>query len=529
MPNAFKLSKFKLCLAMVMVFVFSLGLTAKPGICEDSSKLKKYAISHLTGEVFKFVGDQRDPRRIPFRALVSELEFTLYKNDVARIYLVDYNPFQYKYQWKGITKIKIEDLSELEKLSDALKEMQEKKKDAIEKLSTAETDADKKETEIAEIQSKIDKKNAEIIANVTMSASTFSLTKTALKGLKNENETLLDEIGDLKKEKEKLQKIIEKAEKEQKELKAKYDFVKKTSLEKEYEPIIAELQGYVKQIDRKLKEFNGNWDPEVLIGCTGGWKEEIGKRIQSTYKKINKKQLDFIERYPNLIKFKIDGDNTKTPTLEEIAEDHDKLKRELYEYVYIGFLQDQKSTVLEMVKKVEAFIAIVKEFEAFAKEGVLLGTVSYNSLEIEVANIGIEKIVKDVKTPIGLKDPPKTGDFKFAFHPSRKFKLRFGVAQVWSSFKEVDEETGEETGIQLQLPMISFVPTKWEDSPIHGGLQMGLYFDQNSTQVLVGPALIFKKLLVVGAGLHIRFGSDIDKNYGGYLNFSLNVPNMDKK
>ena len=269
-----------------------------------------------------------------------------------------------------------------------------------------------------------------------------------------------------------------------------------------------DMKNYIKNVNqlrrygKKINKHIDNWDREKLVKVLDEWSDDIAKQIKEFYKEVTSDQMKYINYY---------NQNKEAP------------KNMQNYYVYLAFIQDQKESVLALLRKLESINSVVRTLK---KNKLILGTVTFTPDNILTANIEIKKIGKNLS-----ESEDYVGPIKLVFEPYKKFHYIFGIAQVWSTFKTTDEETGKESDLKLQVPILTISPTTWwkEDNDVKLGLQLGLTINDNIYHALIGPAIFLKNWLLFGGGLHYRSGGEVDKHFGAYFNVGINFAGNSKK
>ncbi len=229
------------------------------------------------------------------------------------------------------------------------------------------------------------------------------------------------------------------------------------------------------------------------------WGCDLRKNFDDAYKIINNAQMKFLEKF---------GDLKGNENKENIEDDF------FLTSTMLSFAQDQKANIMELLDKVESF----KKTFYMINVPINLGTVTYNEKEKIIATVEISFTNTEFEKKFDKK--LKTGSFDFIFEPYITFKYRFGVSQILSTFKDVDEN-GKEKNFQLQVPMLTIILQKWADWKLSPILQLGFTLKDDIKHLLIGPGIRVLENFYVGGGAHLRWGKDSLLRLGGYLNLSF--------
>ena len=232
-----KKDNLRFCFVIVAVMFLAVGLVANSQPDDSDRILKEIALNHKNESIYKCCNNDLDTVSDQKRDLRTKKKATFYikKRENYRIYLVNYNPFQYRYKWKGVTKTKVVDVSPLQQFIDAL---------------TAQGVKDIKPAD-----------------NVEGNGTTKALFATQMgKSFKK----ILDEYP---------------------------NFALNENDVQNYSKSVAYIRQYSEGIKEIIKEFNGSWNREKLVAFVKDWKPENAKQIREFYKKADKEQVNFIDYF----------------------------------------------------------------------------------------------------------------------------------------------------------------------------------------------------------------------------------------
>lgn len=387
----------------------------------------------------------------------SKLAYDIHKNEVIEIRVDDPNPFIYNYKFKGIQKTQTEDYTAIEKFLEAIEPFF-KEVDKTKNINN----------KIKDIQAQIKK---------------FSMPT---------NQAVRIEIDNMEIEIKRLVAL----EKFYKELGLDENFFNGLSSN------IKQLVGNAKKIPGYILDTTIESEMPRIAEDIKTWNCDLRKNFDDAYKIINNAQMKFLS----------ESDELKKNAIKENIEDDFFLTLTM-----LSFAQDQKANIMELLDNVESFNNTFKKMNS-PDPGIILGTITYSEKEKITATVEISFTNTEFEKKVNTK--LKTGSFDFIFAPHITFKYQFGLSQILSTFKNVDEN-GKEKNFQLQVPTLTIIPHQWDDWKVKPNFQLGFTVKDDLKHLIFGPGIKLFDSFYVGGGAHLRWGKDSLLRLGGYLNLSF--------
>ena len=516
----------------LIVIIVLLGISQIVEPADPDEKYGELWILHHAGKIknntYRYIGKEKN---LP-RWLKEKNGYDIHRGEVIQIYVKDPNLFLYKYEGLEISETEIENYTSIEGFLEALKPLLE-----ISEISSA---AYKRDIKPSQGENIIDNSLAYV------DKIDKQLIDLSLEGMEVSNQisAIQSEIDSAKKEEDKKgrRKKKEKLENERKAIATKIkDLTTKKKSLTEVKVLLnaieklgitsGSLHTLAKNIE-KLFQFNKGIPVQICkISNDPTSLKEVFDKIDE-WDKLKPDGKLHISDYILKAYAKIDEAQDKlrnTIELRDKLEGHDALKISINTTMNnLDLFKHVESKVHTMFKNVNAFKTTF--FKMYDKKTgdwkpFPLGTISYKDNKKITAKIKIsfiDDLDKDIKKCLNLKIR-KTGTFQFIFTPYSPFKITFAASQILSSIKEKGEDSEEEENISLFVPMLTIVPDLWEVKSFRLAFQVGGMVKDKRNNIVIGGGIQLVEKVLIGGGLHIRWGDGIELKKGWYINISFNV------